>query len=322
MAEKDIILKEYQRDSRHFCDFVNGALAQGRPLLKRGQLVTVPTELVLVKDMEEDDENAVVKTIQRFRDITGKAGTDKNAGYIIVAIQNQTTVDYGMPLRVMLEDALEYDVQRRTKKNQKLHKDEKLCLVITLVFYYGTTPWRAPSDLAEMISVPREFRELREYIQSYPIVVVTPENVDTACFRGGWREILEILRRQNDEKEMERYLEDNRTIYEKLPEDTNRVIFALTDHLDYYRELKKKGEKITMCKAFTDHYKSGVEEGKKQGMKRGIKQGIRQGMDTGIRAVIETCRELKIPRNETKKRVMDKCRITEEMADRYMAKYW
>lgn len=77
-----------------------------------------------------------------------------------------------------------------------------------------------------------------------------------------------------------------------------------------------------MCKAFTDHYKSGVEEGKKQGMKRGIKQGIRQGMDTGIRAVIETCRELKIPRNETKKRVMDKCRITEEMADRYMAKYW
>lgn len=57
-------------------------------------------------------------------------------------------------------------------------------------------------------------------------------------FRGGWREILEI--------------------------------FALTDHLEYYRELKEKGEKITMCKAFTDHYKSGVEEGKKQGMKQGM----------------------------------------------------
>ena len=89
-----------------------------------------------------------------------------------------------------------------------------------------------------------------------------------------------------------------------------------------------------MCKAFTDHYKSGVEEGKqqgikqgmeqgmKQGVRRGMKRGIRQGMDVGIRAVIETCRELKIPRNETKKRVMDKCRITEDMADRYMAKYW
>ncbi len=82
----------------------------------------MPTELVLVKDMEEDDENAVVKTVQRFRDITGKAGTDKNAGYIIVAIQNQTTVDYGMPLRVMLEDALEYDVQRRTKKTRSFIK--------------------------------------------------------------------------------------------------------------------------------------------------------------------------------------------------------
>lgn len=318
MAEKDIILKEYQRDSRHFCDFVNGALAQGRPLLKRGQLVTVPTELVLVKDMEEDDENAVVKTVQRFRDITGKAGTDKNAGYIIVAIQNQTTVDYGMPLRVMLEDALEYDVQRRTKKNQKLHKDEKLCLVITLVFYYGTTPWRAPSDLAEMISVPREFRELREYIQSYPIVVVTPENVDTACFRGGWREILEILRRQNDEKEMERYLEDNRTIYEKLPEDTNRVIFALTDHLEYYDELKKKGEKAKVCKAFEDHYKSGVEEGKQLGMEQGRKLGITEG----IRALIETCRKFSISRNDTRNSIISQFQIPEESAERYMAKYW
>ena len=27
LQEKDIILKEYQENSRHFCDFVNGVLA-------------------------------------------------------------------------------------------------------------------------------------------------------------------------------------------------------------------------------------------------------------------------------------------------------
>ena len=84
---------EGQQAFLRFCK--RGARTGQTAAEKRGQLVTVPTELVLVKDMEEDDENAVVKTVQRFRDITGKAGTDKNAGYIIVAIQNQTTVDYG-----------------------------------------------------------------------------------------------------------------------------------------------------------------------------------------------------------------------------------
>ncbi len=316
MQRKDIILKEYQRDSGHFCDFVNGVLAQGKPLFRSEQVIPMPTELVAVKDTESEEDNVVVKTVQRFRDITGRAGT--NDRYVIVAIQNQTKADYGMPLRVMMEDALEYDVQRRMKENENLHKGEKLGLVITLVFYYGTSPWSAPTDLAEMVSVPQEFEELKEYIRSYPIVLVTPENVEPVYFRGGWREIFEVLRRQNSEQEMKRYLEENQEIYEKLPEDTNRVIFALTDHLEYYDELKKKGEKAKVCKAFEDHYKSGVEEGKQLGMEQGRKLGITEG----IRALIETCRKFSISRNDTRNSIISQFQIPEESAERYMAKYW
>lgn len=320
MQKKDIILKEYQGDSIHFCDFVNGVLAQGKPLLRSEQLAPMPTELVAAKDTETGKENVVVKTVQRFRDITRKAKAD--TGYVIIAIQNQTTVDYGMPLRVMLEDALEYDVQKRMKKNGKLHRDEKICLVITLVFYYGTSRWSAPTDLAEMISVPQEFEELKEYIRSYPIILVTPENVDPTLFQSGWREIFEVLRRQSNEQEMKRYLEENREVYEKLPEDTNRVIFALTDHLEYYEEFKKKGEKITMCKAFEDHYKSGVEEGRQLGKQLGIEEGIQQGVHMGIRALIETCHEFSISRSATLEKITGKFQIPEDSAESYMAKYW
>ncbi len=35
MAEKDIIFKGVPEGQQAFCDFVNGALAQGRPLLKK-----------------------------------------------------------------------------------------------------------------------------------------------------------------------------------------------------------------------------------------------------------------------------------------------
>ena len=121
MQEKDIILKEYQEDSRHFCDFVNGVLAQGKPLMQCGQMVPVPTELVSIEEIPQKgkENRKIVRGVQRFRDLTRKIVSPD--GEVIVALQNQTTVDFGMPLRVMTEDALEYDVQRRMCKDEKLH---------------------------------------------------------------------------------------------------------------------------------------------------------------------------------------------------------
>lgn len=112
--------------------------------------------------------------------------------------------------------------------------------------------------------------------------------------------------------------------------DTNRVIFDLTDHLEYYDELKKKGEKAKVCKAFEDHYKSGVEEGKQLGIEQGIEQGKQLGMEQGrkleitegIRALIETCRKFSISRNDTRNSIISQFQIPEESAERYMAKYW
>lgn len=283
MQEKDIILKEYQENSRHFCDFVNGVLAQGKPLVQCGQMVPVPTELVRIEEIPQKgkENRKSVRGVQRFRDLTRKIVAPD--GEIIVALQNQTTVDFGMPLRVMTEDALEYDVQRRMCKDEKLHKGEKLAPVITIVFYYGAPIWSGPTDLADMVKIPEEFKWLKKYIRPYAMLLITPENVDAAWFSGGWREVFEILQRRNDEKEMQRYLQKKRSVYEKLPEDTNRLIFALTGHLDYYNALKRKGERAVMCKAFEDHYKSGVEEGKNIGIHQGISQGLGRGIGAMIR---------------------------------------
>ena len=74
MQEKDIILKEYQEDSRHFCDFVNGVLAQGKPLVQCGQMVPVPTELVRIEEIPQKgkENRKSVRGVQRFRDLTRK----------------------------------------------------------------------------------------------------------------------------------------------------------------------------------------------------------------------------------------------------------
>lgn len=69
-----------------------------------------------------------------------------------------------------------------------------------------------------------------------------------------------------------------------------------------------------MCKAFEDHYKSGVEEGRQQ--------GISQGVNIGIRALIETCREFRISRSATLEKITSKFQIPNDSAENYMTKYW
>lgn len=80
-----------------------------------------------------------------------------------------------------------------------------------------------------------------------------------------------------------------------------------------------------MCKAFEDHYKSGVEEGRQQGKQLGIEegrqQGISQGVNIGIRALIETCREFRISRSATLEKITSKFQIPKDSAENYMTKY-
>ena len=62
----------------------------------------------------------------------------------------------------------------------------------------------------------------------------------------------------------------------------------------------------------------GVEEGKNEG----IAIGKAEGLEEGIRALIETSRELGSPYEETLRRAVQKFHLTEETAEAYMQKYW
>lgn len=298
MHEKDIILKNYEKDNARFCSFVNGVLAGGRPLLLPERLENMPTEILNVLEVPSGRqkggrERRKIKTVQRFRDLTKKYKTDD--GYIIIAIQNQSKVDFGMPLRVMLEDALEYDAQLRQHKNGALHKSERLMEVITIVFYHGSAPWSGGLSMSDIVRVPEALKELERYRPSYSMILVTPETVKAEQFSGEWREVFEILKRQNNEFAMKRHLEENRGRYDALSEDTRKLLFALTGHLTYYKEMEKRGEKASMCKAFEDHYKSGVKEGRKEGRREGRKENERR-FQSLIAAMVQSGETALLPR--------------------------
>lgn len=70
---------------------------------------------------------------------------------IILGCEDQSEIDYSMPIRTMLYDALKYTEQQNnlelrkrkdgTYYHSKLRKDNKVLPVLTLIFYYGDKEW-------------------------------------------------------------------------------------------------------------------------------------------------------------------------------------
>ena len=54
----------------------------------------------------------------------------------------------------------------------------------------------------------------------------------------------------------------------------------------------------------------------------GMEQGLERGMEQGIGALIETCQELGISRDETSIRLMKKFSLQEDTAEMHLSKYW
>ena len=111
-------------------------------------------------------------TIERTSDIVMRQKTTGDL-FALWILENQETIDYSMPVRVMLKEALEYDRQVKElkrknvaayKKNQgkagrrpstvtpgeylyKVQKGERIYPVNTLIVYWGKEPWDGPSAM-------------------------------------------------------------------------------------------------------------------------------------------------------------------------------
>ena len=92
---------------------------------------------------------------------------------MIVGLENQLKVHYGMPLRTMTYDVLNYlkqceEVREKHKKEKSkptaedflsgLKRGDKLHPVFTLVIYYGEDRWDGPLSLRDMLDVPEDWK--------------------------------------------------------------------------------------------------------------------------------------------------------------------
>ena len=114
IVKPDAVLKEFWRDNERFADLFNGALFGGRPVIRPETLEESDTDLSAVLKLNGHGE-----TLQRILDVA-KRSRD-GADYVLLGLENQQQVHYGMPLRIMEGDALSYrrEYKEKTRINRR-----------------------------------------------------------------------------------------------------------------------------------------------------------------------------------------------------------
>lgn len=300
MGKKDIGLKSYLQDKERYADLWNGSVFQGRQVVRAEEL----QEITPVHS--KADRNG---TLERIGDLVMKQSYDGHR-FAVLALENQQETDYGMPVRVMLQEALTYDKQmkenrRRNEKEYraycerkgmeekiaayrdsgeylyKIKREDRLYPTATLVVYWGEEGWQGTRSLHEMIDFGMEStimgQELRKLIPEYPLHILDLTRFNhTEYFRTELRPLFEIFQRRGNKEEFVRYVEENEKNW-KMDDESWHVLSQLTDFQDLKYLIGKKNQKErkekSMCKALEDLKKDARAEGKEEGKVEGKAEG-------------------------------------------------
>lgn len=276
MGQKDISLVRFFEDQARFADLLNGFVFDGRS--------------VVSEDDVWEEDSRVIGTfrrlkerimVQKFRDCVRKVVFGTN--FAVIGIENQDRVHYGMPVRIMVEDAAGYDkqmrqIKRRHRSKRDLRGDEflggiarcdRIHPVVTICIYYGKEPYDGAKELYQMM----EFEELPEGLKglmnNYTIHVLEINSFkDIDRFQTDLREVFGFIRYSGDVDAERAFTEENEEKFRELAEDAFDVIVAVTgskelgELKDAYRE---EGGKINMCEAIRGMINDGIEQGRNEG---------------------------------------------------------
>ena len=149
-----------------FADAFNYFVYGGRQIIDPEKLQELDTTEIAVPFGSENE-----MAVQKFRDLlkTATLMADDKAAYLILGVENESSVRYAEPVKTILYDSLQYSKQvqqtaarHREAKDRKGHnngeflsgfyREDKLTPVITLVILFSSEEWDGPRTLHEMMS--------------------------------------------------------------------------------------------------------------------------------------------------------------------------
>ena len=304
MAAKDIVTKDYIKDTEVFADAFNYLIFGGNPVIDPLKLHEMDTTEIGMPY----GEGKTRVTVQKFRDglkyLT--AMEDGNAAYLLLGIENQSEIHYAMAVKNMVYDALQYAAQvekaakshrdAAKKKKQEIteavrneksdirieageylsgfYKGDRLLPVVTLVLLFNPEPWDAPMSIYEMFSVkdPR----ILSFVPDYRINLIAPAQIkedDMGKFRSSLREVLLYIKYSKDREQLNRLLENNPR-FRNLDTEAAIVIDTITNS---ELEFDRKGKRVDMCQAVADMRKKERQEGRQEADRRTARNMLKRG---------------------------------------------
>lgn len=280
----DVIFKNFWRDNGHFASLFNTVIFGGKTVIQPEALKELDTDVSnFIKFGKYED------SLTRTRDVVKKAANDTD--FVILGIENQRKIHYGMPLRVMIYDALSYlkECQEIAGEHKEsgakataeeflsgLHKGDRLHPIITIVIYYDEKPWDGAQSLKDMI------RDMPSEISGV-----------FSDYRMNLLQVRESSQYHFDNEDVQTIFEITRYIYQgefakvkkfygekTVKSDVGAVIGVMTDSSLIVEEALESKGGINMCTALEKLEEKGREEGKLEGKREMILAFLKAGADT------------------------------------------
>lgn len=283
MAEKDISEKLLEDYNDVFADIVN-------VLLFDGEQVVDPDDLVESKNdsyYKADDS----KLHGQDRDVS-KYWTKKNVKLSLIGLENQTSSDPDMPMRIMGYDGMAYRSQLL-----KENKGQKRYPVITLVLYFGMDRWTKPTTLKSMFHDIDEWSKWNEYVNDYrlnlfEIAYLSEKKVN--MFQSDFRIVADYFVQMRKNK---KYVPDKQTIKH-------------VQEILYFLNVFSGDRKFDNAFIPVDKQKGEIS------MYSVIGEAEKRGRISGIKSTANVCKNLNIPFEQAVHQIAINFEITEEEASK------
>ena len=261
MPDRDITEKHLEAYNDVFADIVNVLLFDGQRRVRPDDLRDARARTLYKADG---------KLHEQERDVS-KLWVSEGIVISLIGFENQTEADRDMPLRVLGYDGADYRNQLSSKGG--------LYPVVTLVLYFGESPWTEPRSLYERVSVSEALRPfVNDYrINVFEIAYMTDERVKR--FTSDFRIVADYfvqMRRNRD------YIPSRQTI--EYVDAVLKLLSALTrDHrFEEAQNHFRKGEGVTMLSVLDKVEARGIAKGEARGIAKGKADTARRMLMRGL----------------------------------------
>ena len=176
----------------------------------------------------------------------------------------------------------------------RFRKQDRLCPVITIIFYYGEEEWDGATELFDLFGVEDQelLHILQKYVPNYRLTLIEANHVEDAIkYKSDLQIIFRMLKYRKDKRRLLEYTKEHREYFEHVDYESQQAMAVLLNTgILFAKVAEKKGADGNMCQALDEYYQDGVQEGIEKGIEKGIIQGkqsiianmLKKGLDIDI----------------------------------------